>query len=614
MASRRLEVVISGNANDAVRALGQTERAVGQFDRSSSRAGSRFSQSWRRGIGEVGRAVTGLVAGAGLVRFFQGSLSEAQQAQQVMRQTAAVIRSTGGVAGVTADHLADLAGRLSDVAAVDDEVIQQGGNVLLTFRNVKEEGGIFDDALASALDMSAALGTDLQGNIIAVGKALNDPAEGLSKLTRMGVTFTDQQKDQIEAMVAFGDTAGAQRIILDELASEFGGAAEANATASQRMSVAWGNVQESIGTLLLPAFDSAASAVSGLATWFTSLDRDAQTAVVAIGGVAIAAAAMYAVLGGPVTAVVLGIAAIGAALWWLADQFPQLKKAAMDFFDSLPERWKQFQKDIEPVKQALADATQSVKHFIKTFDWTAISDAFAGLGDSLEELKNQLGITSSNGQIVLAVLGAAIWAVAIMIQIAINTAAAFLKALARVGQVSLAGVSFWVAFLKGLLSAASTAASTVIDWLKKLGTVKVSVPGLGDINNLLSRAADAARRLWDMLTSLSAKKFHVSVDVPFIGNIKIPGFARGTESAPRGLAMVGEYGPELVAFRGGERVFPAPQTRAMLSGGYGGGGGSSTTIVVNVHGTATPSDGQAVVDALRRWQQRNGPVPVKVSA
>ena len=44
------------------------------------------------------------------------------------------------------------------------------------------------------------------------------------------------------------------------------------------------------------------------------------------------------------------------------------------------------------------------------------------------------------------------------------------------------------------------------------------------------------------------------------------------------------------------------------------GGGGGPTIVVHVHGTATAADGQAVVDALRRWQQRNGPVPVKVSA
>ncbi|WP_343314892.1 hypothetical protein AAIB41_15275 [Brucella sp. BE17] len=36
----------------------------------------------------------------------------------------------------------------------------------------------------------------------------------------------------------------------------------------------------------------------------------------------------------------------------------------------------------------------------------------------------------------------------------------------------------------------------------------------------------------------------------------IPGFARGTNSAPRGVALVGEKGPELVRFRGGEQVIP----------------------------------------------------------
>lgn len=43
------------------------------------------------------------------------------------------------------------------------------------------------------------------------------------------------------------------------------------------------------------------------------------------------------------------------------------------------------------------------------------------------------------------------------------------------------------------------------------------------------------------------------------------------------------------------------------------GESAGASIVVNVHGTATAQDGQAVVDALRRWQQRNGPVPVRVN-
>ena len=45
---------------------------------------------------------------------------------------------------------------------------------------------------------------------------------------------------------------------------------------------------------------------------------------------------------------------------------------------------------------------------------------------------------------------------------------------------------------------------------------------------------------------------------------RTPGFASGTWSAPRGLALVGEQGPELMMLAGGERIFPADQTARML--------------------------------------------------
>ena len=46
----------------------------------------------------------------------------------------------------------------------------------------------------------------------------------------------------------------------------------------------------------------------------------------------------------------------------------------------------------------------------------------------------------------------------------------------------------------------------------------------------------------------------------YSGNI--PGYAVGTESAAPGFAIVGENGPELVYFTGGETVLTAPETRA----------------------------------------------------
>lgn len=42
-------------------------------------------------------------------------------------------------------------------------------------------------------------------------------------------------------------------------------------------------------------------------------------------------------------------------------------------------------------------------------------------------------------------------------------------------------------------------------------------------------------------------------------------YASGTEGAAPGLALVGENGPELVVFDGGEKVIPAPETRAILN-------------------------------------------------
>lgn len=42
-------------------------------------------------------------------------------------------------------------------------------------------------------------------------------------------------------------------------------------------------------------------------------------------------------------------------------------------------------------------------------------------------------------------------------------------------------------------------------------------------------------------------------------------YANGTEGAAPGLALVGENGPELVIFEGGEKVIPAPETQAIMS-------------------------------------------------
>lgn len=575
MASRRLEVVIAGNASDAVSALGQTERAVGQFDRTSTRAGSRFSSTWRNGIGQVGRAIGGLVVGAGLAMFFRGAVTEAEEARAVMRQTAAVIESTGGVAGITADHLAGLSSELSMLAAVDDEVIQQGGNLLLTFRNVRAEGGIFDDALASALDMSAAMGTQLQPNVMAVGRALNDPIAGISRLTRMGVTFTDQQKDQIAAMQYFGDTAGAQRIILEELATEFGGAAEANATASERMTVAWGNVQEAIGALLLPVVDRLSTALAGVSTWFTNLDQGTQGLIAGVAALTIAFALMWATFGAPVTLAIAGIAAIAAEYYWLYTNVDQVRAI------------------VDAVWQAIQMFAASAVAAIQSIDWEPLIDAGRELWAQVMLLGQSFGGWGNVARAAGVVIGAAIMGVIAFLRTTLAVAVPVISAFIRLGAISLGGIRAAIGALRTAVSSVSSAVSTAWQWVQKLAANNLGtiLSAARQLASPFISAYNAARNLLSTLGSIASR----ITSMPSLPTLNIPRFASGTESAPRGLAMVGERGPELVAFRGGERVFNAGQTRAMLGGGFGGGM-TYVTVNVHVHGSVM-TDGD-LVDAV----------------
>ena len=209
-------------------------------------------------IGAAGVAV----AAAGAFKFAGDSLEEAREAQKVGAQTRAVIKSTGGAAKVTERSIGRLAGRLSDMAGIDDELIQSGTNVLLTFTKIRNEAGkgnkVFDRATAAALNMSVALDSDLKSASIQVGKALNDPVKGVTALGRAGVQFSEDQKAAIKTMVEQGNTLDAQRLILRELDTQFKGSARAQATEADKLGVAWGNLKEEVGAQLIPVMDDLA--------------------------------------------------------------------------------------------------------------------------------------------------------------------------------------------------------------------------------------------------------------------------------------------------------------------------------------------------------------------
>lgn len=194
----------------------------------------------------------------------EDTIKVAIQHQQAMAQTAAVLQSTHDASGMTAQSISDLADSLSQVTPFSEDVTESAENMLLTFTNIGKT--VFPQATQTVLDMSQALGQDTTSSAIQLGKALNDPITGITALQRVGVTFTDSQKNLIKSLVDSGNVAGAQKVILQELQREFGGSADAaGKTFGGQLDILKNKLEDlkvKIGTAVMPVLSNLMGFVS----------------------------------------------------------------------------------------------------------------------------------------------------------------------------------------------------------------------------------------------------------------------------------------------------------------------------------------------------------------
>jgi hypothetical protein len=261
VADRKLIVEIIGDSRSLERS----------FARSTASA-----QRFKVGIGTIFKGAVGFLAvqkGASLAGdAIRAGIDEFTEATRVTAQTNAALASTGRVANVTARQVENLAGSLSQMSGVDDELIQQGANLLLTFKNVRNEVGkgnqIFDRATRAALDLSVAGFGSVETTAKQLGKALNDPIRGMTALARAGVTFTEAQRKQIRALVETGRTLEAQKLILAEVESQVGGSARAyGETLPGKLNILRNTFNNLAGSIVQRFEPSIKKAVDGVVDW-----------------------------------------------------------------------------------------------------------------------------------------------------------------------------------------------------------------------------------------------------------------------------------------------------------------------------------------------------------
>lgn len=197
--------------------------------------------------------VVGKIAGS-----LAGWIGAASEAGDATAKLEAILQRTGGTVGYTSKQLEQMADDIEKLTGIQAETVQQAQAMLLVFDNVR--GDQFDRATKAAADLSKTLNVDVTAAAKMVGKALDDPVDAVNALARAGVDFTQQQKEQIQAMAESGDVVGAQVAILDALEAKVGGVAEAmGKTFSGKVEILqarFGDLGETLGGAIIPYIEA----------------------------------------------------------------------------------------------------------------------------------------------------------------------------------------------------------------------------------------------------------------------------------------------------------------------------------------------------------------------
>lgn len=535
--------------------------------------------------GVVGKAVAaGLaVAAAGAIAFGVASVKAFTESQDIISQTNAVLKSTGGIAGVTAGQVSDLSKSLQKVTKFSDETIQSGENLLLTFTNIGKD--IFPQATETMLNMSQALGQDVKSSAIQLGKALQDPILGVTALRRVGVNFNKSQQDVITKLVETGHAAQAQAMILKELQTEFGGSARAAGdTFAGKLAILKNNfndVQEVIGRVLVNGFApliSRALEVIAAIDWEKVIQRTKQ--------------ALIDLWQNHLVPIGVAIGNVATQVWNFL--YPSLEALwntiSTKLIPTLNQLWHDVIEPLLPIIGVSLVAGWWLVINVLNIAITVISSITNFLLDNKAIVVALAIALSPLALAFIAVKVAAGFSAVLQIlttafTLTTTSVTTLTTALSTLSAISIAGWAALVAADLYLVKNAADAVKGAFDAVLNASNAAANLAPEGQMRTLQQQAT-AARARGD------------TKEVNRIANAlkALGGNAAGTDYWKGGLTWVGERGPEIVNLPRGSQVIPNDKVGQMAGGG--------TTVNIGV--VQDRQDADYILDHLDHNQQLRG--------
>lgn len=300
--------------------------------------------------------------------------------------------------GMTSQDIQKMASDMQGKSIFGDEsIIQNVTNQLLTFDKVN--GNTFKRANQAVLDMTSKLyganatAEQMRPIALAVGKALNNPAESMNSLGRVGIKFTEQQRKAVKQLIKTGQSAKAQEFILRSLEKQYKGSAETLGKTQPitQLTNAFNDMLEPLGQIvqefLIPLVKVATSAIAT----FNGFSKPIKTTIVTVLGLIAVASPLLMVIGSLIEAIGM-IATVGSTVlgvirgWQVATKIMTAVQWAMNTaLWGCPVVWV-----IAGIIAIIAVVVLLVKHWNEVveylkFVWQFWSDMFSSLGTIIGE-------------------------------------------------------------------------------------------------------------------------------------------------------------------------------------------------------------------------------------
>ena len=237
------------------------------------KAQAQAAKELQQGLQQV--AIAGAATFGALALGAKVSLDEFARYESSVGAIEHQLGKTTNTIATTAGEIDRFADAMGDATLGNEQAIRESAQQLLALR------GIGRDAFFDILTLSQDMGVSAEQ----LGRRLQDPVRAMTQLERQGLLLNDQQREQIRAMEAVGDRAGAQAVIINQLKDQYGGAAVAAAQGlAGSLDTLGEEIQDSqriIGEQLAPTVNGLVGLLTGVVDAFNNLPAPIQQALIA---------------------------------------------------------------------------------------------------------------------------------------------------------------------------------------------------------------------------------------------------------------------------------------------------------------------------------------------